>query len=205
MTRTLQRHPAHIKKLRLTMTSGEAARWVGKQGQPQVIMSASPHELLTSSYSLYVSPYRVDQDSVFRRIKTISYAIHAAALKQAHARQCDDALMVNTNGHVAEVTSANIFWVRRGRVYTPPIAAGCLAGITRLVAIRESRKLGLDTVEKNITLANLLKADEVFISSSLKLVIGISRIRDGRRVHHLPTGPVTGLLADRFRKLMKID
>ncbi|MBU8934222.1 MAG: aminotransferase class IV [candidate division Zixibacteria bacterium] len=205
MTRTLRRHPDRIKKLRLTMTSGEAARWIGKQGRPQVILSASPHQLPTTPYSLFVSPYRVDQDSIFRRIKTISYAIHAAALKQAHTRRCDDALLVNTNGHVAEVTSANIFWVRRGRVYTPPIAAGCLEGITRMVVIKESRKLGLDVTEKNITLDNMLKADEIFISSSLKLVVSVSRIRDGRRVHKLPTGPVTQLLAQRFRYLIKID
>ncbi|RKX29095.1 MAG: hypothetical protein DRP47_02595 [Candidatus Zixiibacteriota bacterium] len=205
MTSTLRRHPDYIKKLRLTVTSGEAARWVGKQGRPQVILSASPHELPTKPFSLYVSLYRVDQDSVFRRIKTISYAIHASALKQAHARRCDDALLLNTNGHIAEITTANIFWVKKGRIYTPPITAGCLEGVTRKFVIKESRRLGFDVVEQNITLEKLFQAEEVFISSSLKLVLGVSTIREGRRIHKLPTGFVTQLLSDHFRKLIGID
>ncbi|MCP4685201.1 MAG: hypothetical protein GY867_07090, partial [bacterium] len=81
MKATIKAHPNRVKKLRLTMTSGEAARWVGVQGKPQVILSASPHKLPSEPFRLKVSDWKVDQDSIFRRIKTISYAIHAAALK----------------------------------------------------------------------------------------------------------------------------
>ncbi len=202
MKKTIRRHPDYIKKLRLTVTSGESARWVGKQGKPQVILSASPHQLPEEPYRLWVSDFRVDQRSVFRRIKTLSYAIHAAALKQARKKGCDDALLLNQRSQVAEVTSANVYWVKGGRIYTPPLTAGCLEGVTRRVVLKEATKLGMKISEKNTTLSGLLEADEVFISSSLKLVVGVGFIRTPYGKHHLPSGEITDLLSTHFRKLV---
>lgn len=197
----LTAHPSKIKQLRLTITSGESARWAGRQGSPQVIMIVAPHEMPTRALRLWVSPFRVDQESVFRRIKTISYAIQAAAFKQARQKQYDDALMLNEKGRVAEVSSANIFWVKKGTVYTPPLDAGCLEGTTRLVVHREARKIGIPIVERSATLAQLFTADEVFISSSTKLVAPITEIAEKSR-HRFETGPVTMRLRDHFYRLV---
>ena len=205
MRKTLKAHPDKVKKLRLTVTSGESARWVGSQGKPQVILSASPHQLPQKPFKLYVSRFHVDQKSVFRVIKTISYAIHAAALKQARSAGCDDALLLNENDKVAEVTSANIYWVKNGRVYTPPIGSGCLEGVTRKTVLKEARKLGFHLTEKNCSLDTLLRADEVFISSSLKLVVGVSIIKTGEKTHQLPTGPVTDEFAQQFKRMIGLD
>ncbi|MFH2050494.1 MAG: aminotransferase class IV [bacterium] len=202
MIKTARLHPDKIKKLRMTITSGEAARWTGKQGKPQIILSASPHKMPEKPFALLVSQYRVDQDSIFRRIKTISYAIHAAALKQAHGKKYDDALMLNEKGNVAEVTSANIFWVNKGQIFTPPLMAGCLEGVTRKAVLTESKKLGFKISERDVTLAKILKADEIFISSSLKLVIGVGKIIEGRQIHSFPTGPITLHLSNHFRKFL---
>lgn len=204
MKRTLEAHPDRINKLRLTVTSGEAARWTGIPGQPQVILSAAPHTLPRLPFRIKVSDFRVDQDSEFRRIKTISYAVHAAALKRAQLDGFDDALMLNKKGQVAEITSANIFWCRRGRIYTPPITAGCLEGVTRQIIMREAAKLGLRVVEKNESLAQLVEADEIFLSSSLKLALGISEIAHGRRRYLFEPGEITHTLADRISRLVRI-
>ena len=72
MVSTLRRHPDRVKKLRLTITSGESARWTGKAGKPRVILSASPHRIPRKPFRLLVSGLRVDQKSVMRNIKTIS-------------------------------------------------------------------------------------------------------------------------------------
>ncbi len=205
MVKTVRAHPDHITKLRLTVTSGEAARWVGRQGKPQVVLSASPHRMPEKPFRLHVSEFKVDQKSIFRRIKTISYAIHAAALKQARQKGCDDALLLNQNHQVAEVTSANLYWVRKGRVFTPPIGSGCLEGITRKIVLREARKLGHVITERNASLDRLLDADEVFISSSLKLIVGVSRIRVGRRNHSFRPGPITGRLSEHFHHLVRLS
>lgn len=205
MKKTVKAHPARIKKLRLTVTAGESARWVGVQGKPQVILSASPHELPDRPFRLHVSRFRVDQQSVFRRIKTVSYAIHAAALKQARRVGCDDALLLNEKEQIAEVTSANIYWAQNGRIHTPPIDSGCLEGVTRRVVLREAKRLGYNLTETNATLADLVKADEVFISSSLKLVVGVSHIKAGRKSHTFTSGPITESLSGHFRLIVGVD
>ncbi len=205
MRTALAAHPARIKKLRLTVTAGESARWVGIQGPPQVIISVSPHVLPTRPFKLFVSPLRVDQRSSFRRIKTLSYAIHAASLRQAKAHRCDDALLLNEAGQVAEVTSANIFWVFRNRVYTPPLSAGCLEGVTRLIVLDEAYKLGVSVEEKQITLRSLLRADELFISSSLKLVVSVSRIVTPELAVQFSPGSVTNALTRYFRHRVGLE
>ena len=202
MIKTVRAHSDYITKLRLTITSGEAARWVGRQGKPQVILSASPHQMPKQPFKLWVSDFRVDQDSIFRQIKTLSYAIHAAALKQARHRGCDDALLLNEKNQVAEVTSANIYWVNKGKLFTPPLSAGCLEGVTRKLVIREVTNLGLKYSEKNSTLEGMIKADEVFISSSLKLIMGVGRIKTDKKTYILKPGPLTRLVSNHFWHLV---
>ncbi|HWR82701.1 MAG TPA: aminotransferase class IV [Candidatus Deferrimicrobium sp.] len=204
MVKTVRAHPDRVTKLRLTMTSGESARWVGQRGTPQIILSASPHRVPEQPFKLWVSPFRIDQDSEFRRIKTLSCAIHAAALKQAHAHRCDDALLLNEKGHVAEVSSANVFWAKRRKVYTPPLSAGCLEGVTRAAVLRQAAKLDLSVAEQNATLGRLLNADEIFISSSLKLVVAVGVIKSDDTTQAFETGPLTQQISRRFRHLVGI-
>ena len=199
--RACRLHPDRITQIRLTVTAGESARWTGVPGKPRILISAAPYTMRQEPYRLWVSDLRVDQHSIFRRIKTVSYGIHAAALKQAHRHGCEDALLLNERGHIAEATSANIFWIRRGRLYTPPLDAGCLDGITRRKILVLARRMGLPVVEKTGPLDHLAAADEVFISSSLKLAAPVGSIRDGRHRHRFPVGPVTLELAHRFFRL----
>ncbi len=196
--RTTKAHPDRVKKVRLTVTSGESERWLGKAGKPQVIVYVSPHTLPTKPFRLYVSGLRVDHRSIFRQIKTLSYSIHAAALREAQTHKCDDALLLNEAGRLAEVTSANLFWVKRKRVFTPPLSAGCLDGVTRAAAIRQLRILGLEVAERDGTIDALATADEVFISSSLKLVIGVSAIVCDAQTIKVPGGQVARTLLGRF-------
>ncbi|MFH1373111.1 MAG: aminotransferase class IV [bacterium] len=205
MQRTARAHPDRIIKLRLTITSGESARWVGRQGLPQVILSASPHQMPIQPFRLWVSDFRIDQHSVFRRIKTLSYAIHAAALNQARLKHCDDAMLLNEKGQLAEVTSANVYWVHRRKLYTPPLSAGCLEGVTRKLVLKEAKKLNLPLKESDGTVDSLLGADEVFISSSLKLIVGVSHLLVGRRTHRLKTASLTDMISNHFRHLIKLD
>ncbi len=191
-------HRARIKKVRLTISSGESARWVGSQGKPQVIVAVAPHTIPDQPFRLLVSPLRVDQDSTLRRIKTVSYVLQAAALKQAIEQGFDDALLLNEDDHVAEVTSANLFWVKRGRIFTPPISAGCLEGVTRAVVLKQSPRLGLRASQRNIDMKSLASADEVFVSSSLKLVLAVSEISVGRQTLRFSPGPITAHLREHF-------
>ena len=202
MLRTIKAHPSPVKKLRLTITSGESARWVGKQGKPQVVLSASPHEIPTAPFRLLVSDLLVDHRSVFRTIKTISYGLNAAAFKGARLLGFDDALLLNTADKIAEITSANIFWVIRGTVYTPSLNSGCLGGVTRQFVIDQAKRLGYRVVETEKKLPTLLSADEVFLSSSLKLVLPIAEIRHQKENTRFSSGPVTKALAQHVNRLI---
>lgn len=199
--KTSKAHKARIQKLRITVTSGESARWVGRQGKQKVIMSVAEHKLPLKPFELYVSPLRVDQESVFRQVKTISYAINAAAYKQAADRGLDDALLLNQLDEIAEVTSANLFWVENGSIFTPPLAAGCLEGVTRKAVLQESVALGLSIEHRPCKLTDLEMAEEVFITSSLKLAAPVSRIVVGRRVLKFSPGPITALIDQHLRKM----
>ncbi len=204
ITNALKTHPSHTKQLRLTLTAGESPRYTGRRGKPQVIIGVAPYTFPNRPFKLMVAEYRVDQDSEFRRIKTISYAIHAAALSMARKQRCDDALMLNERGKIAEVSSANIFWVKKGHIFTPPISSGCLVGVTRARVIKEAIRLGLSVTEKDCTLEQLGSADEVFISSSLKLVIGVARIRQSSTPWDFSPGPITARLREVFLRLVKV-
>ncbi len=199
------KHPARYKKVRLTITSGDSARWTERPGKPQVVISVSEHQFLGRPYRLQVSDFRVDQDSVFRQIKTVSYAIQAAAFRKALANRFDDALLLNESGKVAEVTSANIFWIRKGRLVTPPLSAGCLDGTTRKTVLDVARQTGIAVVEKTETLESVGASDEIFICSSLKLISPVALISNGKRTWRLGTGPVTEKLARLFEQIVESD
>jgi branched-subunit amino acid aminotransferase/4-amino-4-deoxychorismate lyase len=113
--------------------------------------------------------------------------------------------MLNKRKHVAEATSANIFWCRGGRIFTPPLSAGCLEGTTRYVVMREARKLGFRVTEKNETLERVGRADEIFISSSLKVVLPVSEIAQGRRRYRLEPGEIARTITERIYRLARID
>ena len=201
MNKIVKAHPGHIRKLRLTITAGESARWTGRQGKSRVILSVARHCLPERPFRLLVASFHVDQDSVFRRVKTISYALNAASFRQAMQQKYDDALLINERNQIAEVTSANFFWIEKGRIFTPPLSSGCLEGVTRRVLVREASKIGVTVKEKNCPLDRLRTADEVFISSSLKLVVGVSEIRHGKNVFRFPAGDTSRLVSDYFCRL----
>ncbi len=194
-----------VKRIRMTVSSGESEFWAGKKGRPQILMTVAPHTMRHQPFKLYLSPFEIDQDSVFRQIKTISYAIHAASLKLAKKNKCDDALIMNRNGKIAEVSSANIFWAKNKTIFTPPLSAGCLAGVTRKIVIKEAKKLGFKLLEKDVSLVELSKADEVFISSSLKLVIGVSEIITDKKRYKYQPGIYTKTIRERFFEITRLS
>ena len=202
MINTVRAHPARMKKLRLTITGGESPKWTGRQGAPQVVLSASPHSLPRQPFKLLVSDLRIDHRSIFRQIKTLSYVINAAALKRAKLQKCDDALLLNTDARVAEITTANIFWVKKDIIYTPALTSGCLGGVTRQVTIDEARTLGFRVEEVEQGLRALLSAEEVFLTSSLKLALPISLINHHRYQYRFETGEITRTLAAHIRQLV---
>jgi branched-chain amino acid aminotransferase len=112
----------------------------------------------------------------------------------------DDAIMLDPAGYVAECTGENIFIVRRGRIFTPPLRA-VLDGITRDTLITLARDAGLTVVEEDMVRDRLYTADEVFVCGTAAEVIGIREI-DFRPVGHGLMGPITRLLQKTFASVV---
>jgi branched-chain amino acid aminotransferase len=99
-------------------------------------------------------------------------------LEEARSRGYDEVVLLNERGEVAECTSANIFAARGKEVWTPPLASGCLPGITRELLLGEAQAEGVRVIEKTMTPEELESADEVFISSTTRDLLPVSHIRD---------------------------
>ncbi len=105
--------------------------------------------------------------------------------------------MYNHEGFVAEATGDNVFVVRGGVIFTPPVQAGSLEGITRAVVIHLAKADGFEVVEKNLTRFDLYVSDEVFLTGTAAEVIGVVTI-DGRIVGDGKPGTITRLLRKKF-------
>jgi len=131
------------------------------------------------------------------QIKSLNYLNNILAKIEALDNDVPEAVMYNHEGYVAEATGDNVFIVKNGVVYTPPVSAGSLEGITRGIVIKLAKEEKLEVVEKNLTRFDLYVCDEFFLTGTAAEVIGIVGI-DGRIIGEGKPGPVTRLLRKKF-------
>ena len=134
-------------------------------------------------------------------VKVTSWLNNVWSLYEAQQTGCDETVMLNERGEVAECTAANIFCVRGGRVYTPPLASGCLEGVTRSVLLEIGARAGAPVEERTLFPEDLYGADEVFISSTNRSMLGVSEM-NGHRIANAP-GPVTLKLEKTFAQYVR--
>ena len=154
---------------------------------------------------LYGKGLKVISSSVVRnhplaippQVKSLNYLNNILAKIEAIDAGTDEAIMYNHQGCVAEASVDNIFIVDKGVIYTPPIEAGSLEGITRAIVMQLARKENIEVVEKDLTKYDLYTCDEFFLTGTAAEVIGIVDI-DGRIIGDGKPGPVTKLLKEKF-------
>ena len=141
-------------------------------------------------------------DATTHEAKTLNYLNSILAKIEANDAGVDEAIMLDHRGLVSEGTGDNIFIVKDGKIYTPPRAAGILPGITRARVIQLCRELGYEVYEKDITVAELLTADEVFVTGTAAEITPITVI-NGRPIGDGRPGPITRRLMEEFSKLTR--
>lgn len=124
------------------------------------------------------------------------------AVSDAQLRKVDEALFLDETGSVTESTASNFGMIKNGTVYTPPCALGLLAGITRDVVGEIAADAGAQFVEAPLTRHDCYNADEAFLTSTLKEVLGVVEI-DGRTIGTGRPGPITQKLLKAFRALVR--
>ncbi|ALS27011.1 branched-chain-amino-acid transaminase [Paenibacillus cisolokensis] len=154
--------------------------------------------------SVSVSQRRNIPDALNPKIKSLNYLNNILVKIQANLAGVGEAIMVNSQGYVAEGSSDNIFIVKRGVVYTPPCYVGALEGITRNAIIELCGKLGLPLKEEPFTLHDVYVADEVFFTGTAAEVIAVREV-DGRVIGEGKAGPITTQLLQEFRKIVTVD
>ncbi|MBN1818789.1 MAG: branched-chain-amino-acid transaminase [Sedimentisphaerales bacterium] len=131
------------------------------------------------------------------QIKSLNYLNNIMAKIEAIDAGVIEAIMYNHLGYVAEATGDNVFIIQKGTIYTPPVQAGSLDGITRAVVIRLAREEGMEVVERNLVRFDLYTCDEFFLTGTAAEVIGVVGI-DGRIVGDGNPGPITRRLREKF-------
>src|SRR5436309_3513628 len=135
-------------------------------------------------------------------IKSLNYLNNILAKIEANNGGCEEAIMLNNEGYVAECTGDNIFLIKGNEMLTPPLSAGALYGITRGVVIELAREEGLTVAEPNLTRYDLFNADECFLTGTGAELIPVVKI-DGRVVGTGKPGPVTKKLVEKYHALTK--
>ncbi|MDA0751025.1 MAG: branched-chain-amino-acid transaminase [Verrucomicrobia bacterium] len=137
-------------------------------------------------------------------IKSLNYLNNILAKIEASNAGCEEAIMLNSEGFVAECTGDNIFILHQGKIFTPPLAAGALYGITRNTVIELARQEGFTVEEKNLTRYDLFIADECFLTGSGAEIVPVVKI-DKRIIGEGKPGKVTRQLEAKYHELTKVS
>jgi branched-chain amino acid aminotransferase len=192
-------------RIRITVTTGAGPPGLTRGGsRPTVLVTAASVREWPSVASALVAPWAHDEKNPLAGVKTTSRAESVVALAWARERGADEALFINSLGNLCEATTANVFVVRRGRVETPPLSAGCLPGITRDCVLRVCGELGVEAVEADIAGEAIADTDEMFLTSSTREVQALAAV-DRRQVGSGAPGPLTIRLKTAFRRSIVPD
>jgi branched-chain amino acid aminotransferase len=138
-------------------------------------------------------------DQVTPGVKSLNYLANILARAEATAAGAQEAILLNATGHVSECSGDNIFYVKDGKIFTPPTSAGILVGVTRNVVMELcEKKLGTKVIERNFPRYDLYSADEVFLTGTGAEVIAAVKI-DGRIIGKGVCGKTTKQLIGHFR------
>ena len=164
-----------------------------------LIMTGESQKVPASGVSLAVSPFRLNSFSPLAGIKSLNYLDHVLSWEEAHARDFDEAVMLNERGEIVSATMANIFWVKDGTVHTPALSTGALRGITRKCVIELASKHFIPLIEGVYEMGDLTDADEIFLTSG-SLGLAIVTTFDFR-TYSVTAGSVVAVLCEAFSKL----
>ena len=160
-----------------------------------------PEEYYEKGLTLVTSTIRQKGlDQVTPGVKSLNYLANILARAEATAAGAQDAILLNATGHVSECSGDNIFFIKDGRIFTPPTSAGILVGVTRNTVMEIAQeKLGIKVIERNFPRYDLYMADEVFLTGTGAEVIAGVKI-DGRVIGKGVCGPITKQLIKHFRE-----
>jgi branched-chain amino acid aminotransferase len=192
--------------LRITLTRG---KYLGKLGLPEggeatlVVVAREyagyPPEFYTQGIDLALSSLCRNAASPLSRLKTLNYLESMLAREEAASKGATEVLLQDSNSHIAEAATANVFWVRGKRLFTPSGNCAVLPGIVRGWVLDKCKESKFPAEVGEYPLSTLEEAEEIFLTNSL---MGIMPVRswEGRAVGGQCPGEITSWLMDEYQR-----
>src|SRR6266550_8011033 len=207
---TIRKNDLHDGYIRLVITRG-----VGNLGlnpeqckNPSVIIIAATIALYHEDFYrkglsiVTVATRRSNPASLNPAVKSLNYLNNVMARIEANLAHADEALMLNEAGNVAECTADNVFIIKDSQIFTPPITAGALRGITRSVVFDIAGEFDLEVTEADFTRHDIFVANECFLTGTAAEIVPVVKA-DGRLIGNGKPGPITPRIIARFREMTR--
>lgn len=166
-------------RVRVTLTSGDGPLGSDRGDSASTMaVAATVLKPWPPTETVITVPWPRNERGALTGIKSTSYAENVRALALAHAQGAGEALFANTRDELCEGTGTNIFVIVNGRVQTPPLSSGCLAGVTRALTIEACQASGIPVEETVLPITVLQTCDEAFLTSSTRDVHPLARINE---------------------------
>lgn len=212
LVETIRRNGLRDGYIRLIVSRGAGDLGIDPRRSPKASVIIIVEKLAIYTEEMYqnglktvsVSQRRNIPDALNPKIKSLNYLNNILVKIQANLAGVGEAIMLNSQGYVAEGSADNIFIIKRGTLYTPPCYCGALEGITRGAIIELCERLGYKLKEEPFTLHDVYVADEVFFTGTAAEVIAVREV-DGRIIGDGKAGPITTHLLQEFRSFVEVD
>ena len=171
-----------LARVRLSASAGHGGLY-DNEGKLQYIIECWPltnivNQLNENGLVIDVFPAAKKSCDVFSNLKTASHLPYAMAARFARENQINDCLLFNTNNRICDSTIANVFWITDGKIYTPPLSEGCIAGVMRSYLISGLQPSGYGLQEKVCEISDLENADEVFLTNAIHGIKWVKEFRN---------------------------
>ena len=183
--------------VRITLSRGVGQRGYGLTGDEQPTLLITQHPLpqsLSKPLSLVTTTARIAVDDPLAMVKSANKLDSVLAKREAMRQRADDGLILNSDGNVTEISSANVFWVENGALRTPPISDGVLPGVTRRLVIDLAPALGQAVREESAAPDRLQQAEAGFVTSAATGIRAIGQVDSTALGSH----PLVGQLQDAY-------
>lgn len=191
--------------VRIQISRGDGPRGYAPAGteNPVTVMTVHPAPDRNSPrhWSLTLSSLRVAAGDPLGRTKSCNRLLQVMAAIEARARKADESLILDTDGHITEGGSSNLFWIERSTICTPPANACGLCGVTRAVVRECCRNLGVATSERKIRPEELRQAEGVFLTLTSRGVVEATTL-DGAV---LSSSPLTARMQQELESVIRAE
>lgn len=189
-------------RMRVTILKGDAGAWrYGPGTEAELfVFTSRGMPAATDSLTITISPYRLPSHGPLAGVKRTSMLENLLAYEEARSRGFAEAVMLNERGEIVSATAGNIFWIEGDEVFTPSLATGCIAGITRGLVYEIAKRMRMHLIEGGFPIQRLLDAREVFLTSTAR---GVAPVASFDIKHYKKQEQkMTRLIAREFQKAM---